>query len=271
MNKAYEMRCVELTREVLDRFWQLDCEFLLDLVTDDVMWIAPEQERYMRGIDAMRADLLANREELVSCHISSAEFDVVLNSGPACSVVGRYLVSTDDDAPYFLQVQQRCQFIWRLMDGQLRVCSVYVSHPRGELAVADGETFANALGSMASRYLEARVASAKDHRRLVFTEELGGVRFLPLVDVVAVVAHRKHCEVRTLDAVYAARAPLGSLREQLPGDLFVEAHRSYMVNVNYVVSVRPYEVSMADGKAIPIPRHRYAQVRDGLMRLHSGQ
>lgn len=58
MNKTRENEAVELTQKVLARFWQLDCEYVLSLCDDDVMWIAPEQNRYMRGIDAVTEDLL---------------------------------------------------------------------------------------------------------------------------------------------------------------------------------------------------------------------
>ncbi|KUH58251.1 hypothetical protein AUL39_08580 [Tractidigestivibacter scatoligenes] len=138
MRKELEEKALALTRELLKRFWQLDIEFVLSLCTKDVMWVAPEQNRYMRGIDAMRADLEENLQELVPCHQSHQEYTVVQNCGRALSIIGRYLVTTDDGAPIFAEVQQHTQITWELIDGELRIRSLYISHPRNELPVAPG-------------------------------------------------------------------------------------------------------------------------------------
>ena len=61
MRKELEEKALWLTRELLRRFWQLDIEYALSLCANNVMWVAPEQNRYMRGIDAMRADLETTR------------------------------------------------------------------------------------------------------------------------------------------------------------------------------------------------------------------
>lgn len=65
MNRKLEAEALRLTHEAIASFWQLDIKPILSLAADDIMWVMPEQERYMRGIDAMRADLEANLRELV--------------------------------------------------------------------------------------------------------------------------------------------------------------------------------------------------------------
>ena len=267
VNKARENEAVELTQNVLARFWQLDCEYVLSLCTDDVMWIAPEQNRYMRGIDAVTKDLLSNREELVPCHQSNAEYTVVQNCGHAISIVGRYLVSTDDGVPYFLQVQQHCQFTWELIDDALKIRSLYVSNPRGELAVDNGESFVNALGQMASRYMEARIALKSDHRRVVFADDEGATRFVPYADIISVSADGKHCIVHSLRGDHEAKMSISQMRAKLGSD-FIATHRSYLVNVHYVAVVKPYLVELADNRQVPISQRRYAEVRDAIIRAH---
>lgn len=189
------------------------------------------------------------------------------NCGNAISVVGRYLVSTDDGAPYFLQVQQRCQFTWELIDGTFKIKSIYVSNPRGELAVADGESFVNALGQMASRYLEARIALKGDHRRVVFADDEGTTRFIPYADIISVSANGKHCCVQTLHGDHNAKMSISEMRSKL-GEEFVAVHRSHLVNVHYVAAIKPYCIEMADGRQVPVPQRRYTHVRDVIMSTH---
>ena len=173
MRKELEEKALWLTRELLRRFWQLDIEYALSLCANNVMWVAPEQNRYMRGIDAMRADLEENLKELVPCRQSQQEYTVVQNCGRALSIIGRYIVTTDAGAFVFARVQQRMQIIWELIDGELRIRSLYISHPRNELPVASGESFCNVIGRAAKRYLDDRTADKTDQHRVEIYDREG--------------------------------------------------------------------------------------------------
>lgn len=258
MNRRLEAEALRLTHETIARFWQLDIKPILSLAEDDIMWVMPEQERYMRGIDAMRADLKANLRELVPCHMSHVEFTVVQNCGRALSVVGRYLVTTDAGAPIFLQVQQRTQVNRELVDDRLVVKSLYISHPRGELAVARGETFANAIGRMAKHYLDERVAAETNLHRVPLRDANGTMHLVSSSDVVFVEARRKRCLVRTTYEDIDARMGITDALGQFPE--LLAAHRSYLVNPRYIRSFNEDSLSMSDGTQIPLPRPRRTEV-----------
>ena len=81
---------------------------------------------------------------------------MVQNVGNACTVAGRYLTTTDDEVGYFLQVMQRCTFVWELVDGVPKIKHIHVSNPMGELRLADGELFPDALGQMSKQYWNDR-------------------------------------------------------------------------------------------------------------------
>ena len=264
MKKELAERCVELTYESLVRFWKLDSSFVLSMCADDVMWIASEQERYMRGLDTVIADFAAVQDEFITCDVTAAEFTIVQNCGNALSVVGRYQVTTSREAPYFLTVQQRCQFTWELVDGELKIKSMYVSNPRNELAAVDGETFVNALGEMSVRYIEEHVQQRYDRRRIVITDEKDAIRFIPPSEILSISASGKMSEIRTLHGVFTAKSNFGMLADGLD-DCFVQVHRSHYVNVGYVESVKPYEIALVDGFSIPVPQKRFASIKHDLM------
>ena len=182
MKKDIERRCVELTQTAITRFWQCDPEYVLSLCSDDVMWISPDQDRYMRGLDEVSADFRKAVHDIKSSHISHAQFSVAQNCGDACSVAGRYMVTTDEETGVFLQSHERCQFNWERKGGELRIVSIFVSWPRDQ-RVPDEKCRVDSINKVARRYLEARIAAQSDKRRLVLPDVNGPIRFVSLNEV----------------------------------------------------------------------------------------
>lgn len=117
MNKKMVQKLVDLTRECLARYWQLDAEYILSFCSPDVFWIGAIQSQFIEGFEACAEDLRRSVTEIKPCHLQQQEFFVAQNTGNACTIVGKYLVTTDETEEYFLQVQQRCTMTWELIGG----------------------------------------------------------------------------------------------------------------------------------------------------------
>lgn len=264
MKKDIERRCVELTQTAITRFWQRDPEYVLSLCSDDVMWISPDQDRYMRGLDEVSADFRKAVHDIKSSHISHAQFSVAQNCGDACSVAGRYMVTTDEETGVFLQSHERCQFNWERKGGELRIVSIFVSWPRDQ-RVPDEKCRVDSINKVARRYLEARIAAQSDKRRLVFPDVNGPIRFVSLNEVLWVGAKRKHTIIHTVSGDYEASIGLSEVERSL-GPGFVRVHRSFIVNPSYVALIERREVVMSDDTRVPVPEKRHAEVAARLMR-----
>lgn len=57
---------------------------------------------------------------------------------------------------------------------------------------------------------------------------------------------------------------LAKARELLPGDRFIQCHRSYLVNRDAVRSLRRYEAELVDGSRIPVSKQRYHEMEQAL-------
>ena len=137
---------VRLTQACLTRYWQLDCEYVLQYLDRDVIWIGSAAHQFVEGREATAADLRRSMEEIQPCHLLHQAFLVAQNTGNACTIVGRYLTTTDDEVGYCLQAQQRCTVTWELGEAGPKIKCLHVSNPMGELKLAEGETFVNVLG-----------------------------------------------------------------------------------------------------------------------------
>lgn len=70
----------------------------------------------------------------------------------------------------------------------------------------------------------------------------------------------KRCMVHQLSGTLPLNTLLSETESQLPGT-FVRTHRSYLVNVEHVMSIERYQLTLSDGTKLPIPKQRFDQVR----------
>ena len=59
---------------------------------------------------------------------------------------------------------------------------------------------------------------------------------------------------------------INELEEKLQGlGMFLRAHRSFLVNMDYIRNLTTHSLIMENGAKIPIPREKYAQVKQTYM------
>ena len=264
MNKQTLQEIIRLTQECLVRFWQLDAEFAISHFDKDILWIGSVQSQYTEGFEEAVKDFKGIMKELKPCHLLQQEFNVVQNAGNACTIAGRYLTTVDDEVGYFLQVQQRCTFVWELIKGEPKIKHCHISNPLGELQVDKGEKFPNVMGQMSKKYWMYRLRAAQDKRRIVVTDKSDVVHFLLPSEVVYAAAERRNSVIYTtsgsnIQARMSITDFLGAA-----GEGFSSVHRSYALNKAYISRIQKYEVIMADGSSIPIPEKRYKEIREKL-------
>lgn len=265
MNKQLQQDLIQLTQECLIHFWQLDCEFVLKYCDENVVWIGSAQSQFIKGYAETARDFRSIMKEIKPCHLLRQEFIVVQNSGNACSIVGRYYTTTDDDVEYFLQAQQRCSFTWELVNGEPKIKHMHVSNPMGELKLGEGERFPNASGKMAQKYWLEHLSIQQTENCMLVIDREGANHFLSRLEILYASAHGRNCEIYTLSGkVIKARMSISEFF-RTAGECFSMTHRCYVVNRELISKIEKYVITMIDGSKIPIPAKRYTEVRDMLM------
>lgn len=263
MNKTNEKKIINLMKEALEWFWKMDCEFMLSLCTEDVTWIGAQMEQFQRGYDAVEADVRAIMKELSPCYMLNQEFYVVQNFKNVCTVVGRYLVRTDDDADILLQAQQRSTFVWELIDGVPKIKHMHISNPLGELKVVEGASFVSHLGKMSKKYLTQKIKCIREKKKISITDLEGVTRFVALSEILYAMAQKKYIVLYTTEGEIIGRMEMKEFVEKSGTD-FLQVHRSYVINKNYVAEIEAYMITMTNGDEIPVPVKKYTWVLEKL-------
>ena len=267
MNKKKEQELVYLTEKCLKEYWGKDCEVILSYCTDDVLWTGAEQSEYIIGIEGVRKDLEELVRTIQPCIFSNGEFMAVQNSGNACTICGRYLVETTPNAEYFIQAQQRCTFVWELINGEPRIRHMHVSNPIGEMKVMEGSRFVNEMGRMAKQYMDEKIQDI--NQKQIVVEGLNKkIFFIRMPQILYVEAKLRNCDIfmQSGDVIHG-KMSFADFEKNLD-EYFIKVHRSYIVNIRYVAVIQFCEIIMTNGKVIPVPEKKYAKVREELMKRH---
>lgn len=269
--KSFEFEAIELTRECLDHFWQRDCKYAVNYFADDVIWVGSRQDQYIIGKKEAQTDLENDILELQPCHLLNAEFNVVASTPKVCVVTGRYLVTTGECADYFLQVQQRCTFVWKLTNDGLRISHIHISNPMGELSLRENERFPNYVGKMAHRYLINHALKSKEIASpLCITGDGGSLFFIHLSEILYISASKRNAVIFTVNGQIPVRESISDIAAK-SNDKLISIHRSFLVNPDYISSVERFTVTMTDGSKLPIPEKKFNELRTKLLQKHNSK
>lgn len=94
------------------------------------------------------------------------------------------------------------------------------------------------------------------HAECVMIELPTQVLRLPMQSILYVEVSGHYCMIKTTDSeqVYKLKLPLDTIRQKLPDRLFVQCHRSFIVNLMYIRHMTNSSLTMADGTQMQIGR-----------------
>ena len=110
--------------------------------------------------------------------------------------------------------------------------------------------------------------SRKD-RVMVFDFREGKKR-LSLDNIMYIESFGHNAVFHLSDNTYQQNRTLEDIEKELSIYGFVRVHKSYVMNMKYVEKISSYILTMQNGNVIPIPRNRYAEVKQAYARYLGG-
>lgn len=89
---------------------------------------------------------------------------------------------------------------------------------------------------------------------------------LNLKEILYLEIMNKKLSIHMLDgSVLEALIPLNLLLQKLPGEQFVQCHRSYVVSLPSICSIRRYVIELKNHESIPVSKRNYKRVQNALL------
>lgn len=73
--------------------------------------------------------------------------------------------------------------------------------------------------------------------------------------------------IHLVDETIQLRYPMKKAQERLDEFGFIRIHKGYLVNYNYIFSIRKNDIELIDGRLVPLSRRKSKEVRDHFLRL----
>ena len=106
---------------------------------------------------------------------------------------------------------------------------------------------------------------SKRERTMIFDFE-EGIRKLLIDSIIYVESFGHKVVFHTADATYRQNRKLEEIEKELGDYDFIRVHKSFVVNLKYVLKVSNYSLTMQDGYVISVPRSRYVDVKQAYAR-----
>lgn len=98
----------------------------------------------------------------------------------------------------------------------------------------------------------------------------GKIRLIEFQDVHYLEAEDDYVHLHTSAGKFTKKKTLTAFEAQLPEHLFLRTHRSYLVNLQHIVRIDPYEKNsylalLKDGSRIPVSNSGYKRIKERLL------
>ncbi|WP_283684801.1 LytR/AlgR family response regulator transcription factor [Parablautia sp. Marseille-Q6255] len=251
---------IKLTKELMHDYFQGNPETWFQYLDPRCIFVATG-ETILSGIDNIKHELKAHLKKGRGNILSDEYFHIPLSK--KVTVVIAYTISESKEEND-LQIVNIISFIWQIKGKTPKIVYEHASYRFYDEKNKD--TF-SPLKVEASHFQIAKhlLMGNPKKKRICF---LNGNKtiYLDTSMLLYIEGNRHTTLLHCIDNTYTCTQSLQQLREELPDD-FYQIHRSYIIHVDYLISVYCYEAELIGGITIPIPANKYRQVKTDLEKI----
>lgn len=252
---------LEFTEYMCREYYHQNLQPILSVISRDISWIDPGKT-FLFGREAFERHF-----KTVQMHpmidLGDIDFHLLEFGKDAYIVIARYYAYTNGEAACIAAAMQRSTFYYRMNKGRLELVHMHVSNEWQEL-IGD-EVFPVRISTQTYQYMQKMLAErSKTAPAKKLCLKGGGANFY--IDP-SLVLYIETIEAKSilhfLDKNITVNYKIGMLEKMFPDD-FYRAHRSFLINTDYVMAIERYHITMNNGQIIPIPEKRYNEVKKAL-------
>ena len=118
---------VNMTRDIIRLHYNRKLDEIIKSMDENVVWIGPLGNQYVRGIENVREILSIEQE--IPFAVSNECYDLLYEDTDTVAAYGHYTISNTGVNHFFFVQDQRCTFIYRKEPEDLKVIFMHVSNP----------------------------------------------------------------------------------------------------------------------------------------------
>lgn len=85
---------------------------------------------------------------------------------------------------------------------------------------------------------------------------------ISLKDIMYIEVQGNDITVHTLKDTYRTKGTMSNFETEINSDMFVRCHKSYLVNLEYIKSIKRYTSILVNDEEVPLSRNKYKEIKD---------
>ena len=247
---------VDLTNEIVQKYYKNDVRPFHDHVDDNVLWYGPAKGQFLSGKQAI-LDAWADEKHSLTFSLGNIRLDHISSHNSYCEVMMSFPVTTHYPDGKSITMDQIIHITWceRNTEDKTKVPRMLVVH------ISDlyqkhslDNIYPVHLNEVSQRYLPV----TDEGRRLYFRGmDSCDLYFFPnTIMWVESVTYGRHSILHTTDGDFQASASIAVLVKK-HSDFLLRCHESYLVNPRYISCIKRFSVTLSSGRVLPIPEKKY--------------
>lgn len=252
----------ELTKEIMRQHYLRNSSFVYSHLADNVMWIGPLEHQVV--FSKKEVEEILNIEKGIIFSLLDSEFHLISTDENSCVVVGWVEICTDENSGYVLKCRQRITFIYKIEKEKLNVSHMHISESWDILG--DDEVFPFRAAKQTYQYMQQLIKTKfENYKKIMVYDTQRHAHFIMENEIIYIEASNIHCYLYYMNGKLLITEGITEFAEKL-SERFLRVHRSYIVNIDYVIGMERFYVQLYDGSRIPVPEKKYVAVREEIRR-----
>lgn len=258
---------VKLTNDIVQSYYNNDIQPFLDHVDEKVLWYGPAKGQYLSGKQAI-IDTWAKESHSLTFSLGNVRLDHISSHNSYCEVMMSFPVTTHYPDGGSITMDQIIHITWcerKADDTNEKVPRMLVIHISDLYQKHEADNiYPVHLKDVYKGHLPVVDSGHRLHFRGMNSSDL----YLLSDSIIWVESTKygRHCLLHTTDGVFQVTESTSVLEKEHP-DLLMRCHECYLVNPGYIVNIKRFNVTMSDGKVLPVPEKKYTAFKKA---VHKG-
>ena len=261
MKKRYTDEALRLTIAFMEEFYRKNPEPVFAMCDPEMSWIGAQEGQIILGFENFKAEIDRIVKEMMPCVLMNKTYYLAQNTGPVCTIIGKYVLVTNKGSSFIRLAEQRLVAVWRQDGERLWLMHLSNTNPISEWKVTESEHFPVKLNSYLMKYVDREIQRKKGSERMAITDCDRTIHYIDQGEIVYLRSDNKYTEIFLESVMIRTRTMLKEFTEKL-GDQFLKISRINIVNMAMVARIQDQSVILIDGRELPIPFKKVAEVKE---------
>lgn len=261
--KTQDQSLEERSAYILIEYYNNNLKPYFDAMDKDFLWLGPSRGQWVYGKENLK-EMYAQENHNLKFEIGEMTTSMRMMGSSVCEVIVSFDLTTRYPDNEIVYVRERVQFTWekkRISDKKGEVskewkwmtCHISDEHlkdPRDSIYPVH-----------LNEYLIDSEAQSARERRIILSDVDNVTHYIVDATVTWIENIGAHSIVHTNDGkTIECKNTVNEIHKLYPKK-FYRPHISFLINLNYVVSITRFEIKMTDNTIVPVPEKKYTKVK----------